>query len=61
MSSGGMDFHSLGRVVDHREFDDVSRRIAAGFAELGVGDGDAVGLLMVNENCLLYTSDAADD
>ena len=44
-----MKYVSQNRTWDQSEVDRVARRIAAGFAELGVGDGDAVALLLVNE------------
>ncbi|WPB89296.1 AMP-binding protein [Streptomyces malaysiensis] len=44
-----MRFVSQDRSFEQSEFDDLTRRAAAGFASIGVCDGDAVGLLMINE------------
>src|SRR5258707_150799 len=40
--------HFEGRVLTWREFDRASDEIAAGLARIGVGKGDAVGILMRN-------------
>ena len=44
-----MRYISGGRSLEQADLDDLARRIASGLAERGVGDGDAVGLLLVNE------------
>ena len=44
-----MKYVSQDRHLDQDHVDDLARRAAAGFADLGISSGDAVGLLMVNE------------
>ena len=44
-----MKFISLERTFEQSDLDRMARQVASGFARLGVREGDAVGLLMVNE------------
>ena len=44
-----MRYVSSSRSFDQHGVDEMAARAATGLADLGVGDGDAVGLLMVNE------------
>ena len=53
-----MRFISLERSFDQAEFDDTARRAAQGLERLGVQEGDAVGLLMVNEIEFLVLTEA---
>ena len=44
-----MQYISGERVLDQATLDEQARRAASGFAAMGVGEGDGVGLLLVNE------------
>ncbi|MFJ9562817.1 AMP-binding protein [Streptomyces fuscichromogenes] len=44
-----MRYISGGRTLEQADLDDLARRVASGLAEQGVGDGDGIGLLLVNE------------
>lgn len=53
-----MKYHAPGRTLDAEQFDAVARRAAAQLDSVGIREGDAVGLVMINELEVLAVHEA---